>query len=584
MNIIIIIIYLVFYSTFVHSSDVEVIELHDSKTLDQIVLDKIDDDISENENEVETINENESESTDTLASEVNQIVVEEDMFLQNYSLEEISNFLNNSKNIKSNILQKELSNFLQNLNLDFNEIKDREIFFYIVNYFYDVGNISQAYNLVKSRDLQDDKNLDYYFTIEINYLLATFQLENVCNLKNDYNFNIKIQNFLLEKVDIFCSVLEGNLSEADLLNSIMIESEINVDQTFQELYYIISGKNDTLSQNNSIFKNLLNNNLIFLYSAMARIAEIPLTETFLLVDPKNLAIPIILNQSTPIELRIRAANESYIGKAISVDSLAALYQSVDFNTEQFNNSDKTLNELSYSKEISMAYYFQLINVQIFPSERLSVLIDFWNYSKEKNLENIAYALSYKILQSIQLSSENIEFGSEIANAYIYNQDYAKALEWIEFFENSMEKNDQSSYARVLLNLYSVDDISSLIDIINENFDKFFDTKSKNNEELIFILLSILQKQSEKTLEVDFENIFEKRLYPSFSLTENIKDSIEDQDYNKFLLYSIVSVNDTYWSNIHPDHLKLLLLGYLNYDDGNLIKKIIIEIFEDYKIL
>ena len=64
---------------------------------------------------------------------------------------------------------------------------------------------------------------------------------------------------------------------------------------------------------------------------MARIAELPLNEKFLEVDPLNLAIPIILNKSTSDNLRLKAANQSFLNGNISIESLAALYQSLDFN-------------------------------------------------------------------------------------------------------------------------------------------------------------------------------------------------------------------------------------------------------------
>ena len=38
------------------------------------------------------------------------------------------------------------------------------------------------------------------------------------------------------KIDIFCLILEDKLSEAQLLNSIMLETENNVDQLFSKLY------------------------------------------------------------------------------------------------------------------------------------------------------------------------------------------------------------------------------------------------------------------------------------------------------------------------------------------------------------
>ena len=48
---------------------------------------------------------------------------------------------------------------------------------------------------------------------------------------------------------------------------------------------------------------------------------------FMNLIKKNLSIPIILNQSSPIDLRIKATNESFLEDLITVDSLAALYGS-----------------------------------------------------------------------------------------------------------------------------------------------------------------------------------------------------------------------------------------------------------------
>ena len=111
---------------------------------------------------------------------------------------------------------------------------------------------------------------------------------------------------------------------------------------------------------------------------MSRIAEIPIDAEFLKIDNINLSIPIILNKSTSMDLRIKAANHAYMNKLITVDSLAALYQSVDFDNNQLENYNKTLKELNKNVEMSMALYFQYINIQIFPSERLNAVINFWN--------------------------------------------------------------------------------------------------------------------------------------------------------------------------------------------------------------
>ena len=56
--------------------------------------------------------------------------------------------------------------------------------------------------------------------------------------------------------------------------------------------------------------------------------------------------------------------------------VSALYQSVDFTSNQLNNYEDTISEFSGNNDILMSFYFQLVNIQIFPSERLDALINF----------------------------------------------------------------------------------------------------------------------------------------------------------------------------------------------------------------
>ena len=104
-------------------------------------------------------------------------------------------------------------------------IKIREIFFLIINYFKSIGQINKSYELIEKYELNDDKNFNFYTSVKLNYLLSTFQLNEACNFKEELNSNIKLDYFFLEKLDIFCLILNDNQSEANLLNSILIESE-----------------------------------------------------------------------------------------------------------------------------------------------------------------------------------------------------------------------------------------------------------------------------------------------------------------------------------------------------------------------
>lgn len=584
MKIFIFFIFFTFISILASANEIEVIELHETKTLDQMVLD--------NSSELEVLNtkidneDNEEEKNEIFenSGEVEEKEIELNNFWSLTNKESINNYLNNANNIKSQILEKELFSLLEIANLDLDEKENRQIFFSIVNYFYKNGNITKSYDLISKKDLQNYENINFYNMIKLNYLLSTFQLDRVCDLKDEFSKEINFKNFLIEKIDIFCLILNNKYSEAELLNSILLETEANIDNNFQQLYSAIISNNNELENIDIKFSDPINKDLIFLYSSMLRIAELPLNPDFLKVDSKNLAIPIILNQSSPIDLRIKAANDSFLGNNISIESLAALYQSVDFNSSQLNNPTETIEKFSNNIEMLMAFHFQLINIQIFPSERIKALMNFWDFSKLNNLEEISYSLSYKIVQSIELSAENLEFSPQIATSYIYNKNYEMALEWINFYEGIKGIDEKIAYVKILYNLYSAAETQKIIETITSNSEVFSKSKDKKVEELMFVLFSTLQNNLNQSLSENFSNIYDDRLMPSTFIIENLNDSIQNNNNDIFLMYSIVSLNNKDWNEIHPQHLKILLSGFISYKNGELIREIIIEILKHYKIL
>ena len=109
-----------------------------------------------------------------------------------------------------------------------------------------IGNISKAFNLINSIDLQDNEYKSFYKLIELNYLLSTFQLEEVCSLNDELALENTYENFIIEKTDIFCLAIKDNLSQADLLNSILLDTEVKIDQNFQNLYDIMINKNNNI--------------------------------------------------------------------------------------------------------------------------------------------------------------------------------------------------------------------------------------------------------------------------------------------------------------------------------------------------
>ena len=580
------IIFLIFISnaTFANEDqddEVEVINLYESKSLDQMVLEKLNEE-EDTEEVYKNLNENEEIETSQVA--VQQIENVKNNYIFKNDVKDLENYFNNLQNINSKTLQNQIIEVLQNLELNLEIEKDKQIFFLIVNYLQSIGQINKSYELVKKYEINNDKNLHFFTGVELNYLLSTFQLNEVCNLREELNSDVKLDYFYLEKLDIFCLILNDNKSEASLLNSILIESENNLDNYFQHLLSLISNSSDNLNVNKEIKNIEINKDLIFLYSAMIRIAELPFSHEFYELDKKNLSIPIILNQASPIDLRIKAANESFIENLISVDSLAALYMSADFNSDQLNNPKETLNSFLDNDELSMAFLYQLVNIQIFPDDRLNALIQFWNFAKKNNLEEIAYKLSINMLSSIEASADNIIYGPQIALAYIFNDNFESAVNWIELYESVKGVDSNSIYTRILLDLYSSNDLNTFINSINLTLNDYTDDQDNYNVELLFVLKAVMNLDINSSTDINFDKIFDDRSMPSIFLINEINNSIKNNDDDKFLFYSLISINNKGWNNIHPEHLKLLLSGYLKYNKGELFRNLILEVFKNYKFI
>ncbi len=84
--------------------------------------------------------------------------------------------------------------------------------------------------------------------------------------------------------------------------------------------------------------------------------------------------------------------------------------------------------------------------------------------------------------------------------------------------------------------------------------------------------------------INLNKIFDERSMPSIFLLNELNNSIINNNDNKFLFYSLISLNAKQWNNIHPEHLKLILNGYLNYNEGTLFRNLILEIFKSYKFI
>jgi len=595
-------VFILFTST-VRANDVKIIELHQNKSLDQLVLEaeNKDEEIQnyalENNSDQSASEDQEPEIQESSKGNDNEIntndtenISEEPVTLLKtetiFDLDEdiIARHLNTIQNIKSKTLHQEFIKILSNIELEDGNISDNRIYF-IIKKLYEIGEIEKAFNLIKkikTNNIYNQENLNFFYLIELNYLYSSFKLAEVCELKSLlFEKSIILPENLLEKTDIFCLTLENKFAEARLVNSLLLESELETDQNFQKLFnYMIL--NEQAGNYFDPLNNIKSKELIFLYSAMLRINELPLDEDFIKVDPLSLLIPVILSESTKMEIRIKAANKAYYDDVLSINSLSALYQSVDFNAKQFSNPEETIVSLD-SKELIMAYYYQLANMQIFPDERLSVILKYWNFAKKSGLQKIAYSITEQIIETFSPTSENVEFAMQIAFAHIANKNYDESLKWINLYEISNLNNDSIEYAKFLINLNKNDNLDTIINYLSNNYTSFENTINQNALESLLVLIDFLNIENVSQENLSYINISDARSMPSYFLMRDIKYNIKLKNDLSVFMLSLISMYNKSWIELHPEHLKLILNSYYIYENKILIKQIILEILNDLEI-
>ena len=71
--------------------------------------------------------------------------------------------------------------------------------------------------------------------------------------------------------------------------------------------------------------------------------------------------------------------------------------------------------------------------------------------------------------------------------------------------------------------------------------------------------------------------------PSYFLIKDIKNNMKEQNDLSLFLLAVISMNNKNWNELHPEHLSLILNSYNIYDQGSLIKPIILEILSAIEI-
>ena len=587
---------------------ITVIELLKDESIYQLMLEQENNDKNESVLESEEVeNTTSSDISDDSISELNTedeidtTNLQEENNIQNEDLEDVSviqpesifdidevilkNNLQTINEINSQTLSNEFLKILSNPTTEVNDDGANKKYF-IIKKLYDMGEIRKSYNLIKETNLAIVTNteyLNYLKTIELNYLLSTFKLSEVCELKSQLlDESVVLPNFLLEKTDIFCLTIENKLSEAKLLNSLLLDKEQVPDLFFQQLldYTFLENKEELVFEN---INSLQSKDLIFLYSAMLRINELPLTEKFIEIDPLNLSIPVILSDSTEMKTRIKAVNKSFNENLVTIDILSALYQSVDFNTQQFNEPEQTIQSFNQDNELTMAFYYQLANRQIFPEDRLRVIIEYWDFAKNIGLEKIAYSLSENIVQTFNPSLDTSKYSMQIAMAHISNKNYTEASKWLNFIDEKEISTSQLEYVKFLIELNENNEMNTIVSFLESLNNSLKNDVNIKILETIDVLNRFLMIKKEYNSNFNHDFISDQRVMPSYFMIQDINQNINNLNNLNLLMLTIISMENKNWHELHPEHLLLLLKAFKVYDQGSLIKSIILEILSDLNV-
>ena len=196
----------VFFPNIIIASEISIIELHATKSLDQLVLDQNDEEFNNNE-----IIENDDPDENTENNNEDNIeIVNDTVTISNFwdliNLEQTLIYFDNINLIKSPILYNEFIKILTDFNYDIDSDEKNKKAYYFIKKLVELGEIQKAYNLVNVIQFsEDDENIIFYKTIKLNYLFSTYQLKEVCDLKKEFNDQkIKLPDYYLEKTDIFC--------------------------------------------------------------------------------------------------------------------------------------------------------------------------------------------------------------------------------------------------------------------------------------------------------------------------------------------------------------------------------------------
>ena len=116
------------------------------------------------------------------------------------------------------------------------------------------------------------------------------------------------------------------------------------------------------------------------------------------------------------------------------------------------------------------------------------------------------------------------------------------------------------------------------DLIDKDSSDYVD-----KAEILNLIFSTLSNSSENPYQIK-KNVLDKRPMPSTYMVDMIKKSILEKNNPKLLLTIITSVDGKKWNEIHSEHFRLILLALIEYKEGALLNKILLEVLDEIDVI
>ena len=484
--------------------------------------------------------------------------------------------------ISSEVIKSNLTNFLIYGNFPPKEMEQAEFDKLRIMTLKKLDNVEAAIQVINNISTYEN-NKDYYDLIFLEKGLIDYNLSSVCSsLNSDSNFNT---NTFLLKIMTLCSFLEGKKEEADFFNSLILED--SEDELFQALYNKLIGIETNLK---NIQEYDYDKESISIYSAIMRTMDLKFSEDFVNLNSPELLKAIAISPTTDISIRIDAAQKAFKIGSLDSNSVAAIYQSVDFSSEELNNPISTINnKYNNHHQESMALLFQSSRIQILPISRLEALNNFWSYANIINQSKLAYELSRDLLKSIEPTSELIDFALQTARAHLNNDEIEESKKWLKLLEISLSSSDNETNKinkDYLQLIFLINLKEGRLDIEENLFNHFYknleiSTDEISDLELYLTTLEYIGFNIPINLwEITAEKRVDNRTVPSIYIIKLLKQSSEKNLLGELFLNIAISMEDNLWSEIHPQHVGLIFDSLTEANKQEIVRNLALEILQN----